>query len=103
VPVAVLVVVLAPAAFDLLTLVQSSLNLALAAELVSGFAAAGLAAMWLRFPRTTWLAAASVAAIASCAMRLVGADVAPVLSLLSIVALGIGGAFATSEISPAGA
>jgi hypothetical protein len=32
-------------------------------------------------------------------MRLVGADVAPALSLLSVVALGIGGAFASADLS----
>jgi len=58
--------------------------------IASGAAAAALLIVWLRFPRTTWLFAASLATIASLVMRLVGADVAPMLSLLSVVALGVG-------------
>jgi hypothetical protein len=57
--------------------------------------------MWLRFPRTNWLAAAGIAATAGFALRLVGADVAPLLSLLSIVAIGLGGGFASAEVTPA--
>jgi hypothetical protein len=58
--------------------------------------------MWLRFPRTNWLAAAFLAALAGFALRLAGADVAPLLSLLSIVAVGLGGGFASSEVIPTG-
>jgi hypothetical protein len=67
--------------------------------IASGAAAAGLLLVWARFPRTSWLFAASLAAVAGVAMRLVGADVAPALSLLSVVALGIGGAFASADLS----
>jgi hypothetical protein len=42
------------------------------------------------------LAAASLAAIAALAARILGADFAPLLSLLAVVALGLGGGFATS-------
>ena len=45
------------------------------------------------------LAAACLAAFASLALRFVGADIAPALSLLAVIALGIGGAFA-SALSP---
>src|SRR5439155_45102 len=55
----------------------------------------GLRISWARYPRTSWLAAACLAAVASLGMRAVGADVAPLLSLLAVVALGIGGAFAS--------
>src|SRR5579871_3482792 len=91
-PAVVLSVALLPALLDLLSLVQSTVTLGTAAAFASGLAVLGLLLMWLRFPRTNWLAAASFAALASFTMRLVGADVAPLLSLLSIVALGIGGA-----------
>jgi len=101
VPAVVLGVALVPALLDLLSLVQTAVTLGAALEVASGVAMLSLLLVWLRFPRTDWLAAASFAALASFAMRLVGADVAPLLSLLSIVALGIGGAFAPSELSPA--
>ncbi len=101
-PAAVLALALVPAALDLLKLVQPGLSpeLSLPAVLASGAAGAVLVLMWLRFPRTAWLAAATFAACASLALRLVGADVAPALSLLSIVAMGIGGGFLTTERSP---
>jgi hypothetical protein len=50
---------------------------------------------WARYPRTSWLAAACLAGLASVGMRAAGADVAPLLSLLAVVALGIGGAFSS--------
>ena len=59
-------------------------------------AAAVLMVAWAHFPRSSWLAAASMAAIASLALRFVGADVAPGLSLLAVIALGSGGAFASA-------
>jgi hypothetical protein len=73
----------------------------LAGLLASLVASAILVLSWVRFPRTSWLLAAALATCASVAMRLVGADVAPLLSLLAIVALGIGGAFASSSRSKA--
>jgi hypothetical protein len=63
--------------------------------LATGLASAVLVASWARYPRTSWLAAASLAAIASTGMRAIGLDEAPLLSLLALVALGIGGAFAS--------
>jgi len=100
IPALVLALTLVAPAFDLLRMVQPSLPLASAAVIASGAASAALLVMWLRFPRTSWLAAASLAAVASLAMRLMGADVAELLSLLAVVALGIGGAFApTAELA----
>ena len=100
IPALVLALTLVAPAFDLLRMVQPSLPLASVAVIASGAASAALPVMWMRFPRTSWLAAASLAAVASLAMRLVGADVAELLSLLAVVALGIGGAFApTAELA----
>ena len=98
-PALVLILALAPLALDLLVLVQPNLLPVQLGPMAALPAAAVLSAMWLRFPRTNWLVAASVAAMASLALRLVGSDVAPLQSLLSVVALGIGGAFATPELS----
>src|ERR1051326_2113633 len=98
-PALVLILALAPLALDLLVLVQPNLLPVQLGRMAALPAAAVLSAMWLRFPRTNWLVAASVAAMASLALRLVGADVAPLQSLLSVVALGLGGAFATPELS----
>ena len=94
--------VLAPAASDLLRIVQPDLMGAVtsATAIASGAAAGVLVALWLRSARLLWLFAAAFAACASLAMRLVGGEVAPLLSLLSILALGIGGAFASPELSP---
>jgi hypothetical protein len=99
----VLALALVPAALDLLKLVQPGLAgaLMLPTGVASAAAAAVLLVMWIRFPRAAWLAAASFAACASLALRLFGADIAPALSLLSILALGVGGAFVTNaELSP---
>jgi hypothetical protein len=96
VPPLVLALAVLPAVLDLLRIVQPGLSLALALPGVGSTAMAGavLLVAWLRFPRTTWLLAASLAAVVGMALRLAGADVAPVLTLLSLVALGLGGAFA---------
>jgi hypothetical protein len=101
-PPVVLAVALVPAALDLLRMVQPALTdvLHTPTSVASAVAAAVLLAIWARFPRTAWLLAASFAACASLALRLAGADVGPALSLLSIVALGIGGAFGSAELSP---
>src|SRR6516162_9512191 len=100
----VLAVALVPSALDLLKLVQPGLGPWLASPIIvaSGAAAIVLLMMWLRFPRTNWLAAACFAAAAGFALRLIGADIAPLLSLLSIIAIGLGGGFASSEVTPAG-
>ena len=102
-PGVVLAVALAPSAIDLVKLVQPSLQpyLFMPALVATGFAAFLLLAMWMRFPRTNWLAAASLAAVAALLLRFAGADVAPLLSLLAIVAVGVGGAFASPDVSPA--
>ena|SRR5579864_136187 len=98
-PSLVLVIALAPSALDLLKLVQPSLrpNLATLDAIMCGAAAAVLLVMWLRVPRTGWLFAATIAATAGLALRVTGADVAPLLSLLAIVAIGVGGGFASQE------
>ena len=95
-PPAVLVLALLAPALDLLAFVQPGVigvNLGVPAACV---AAALLLGVWARYPRTSWLAAASLAACASLALRFLDADLAPALSLLAVVALGIGGGFASA-------
>jgi hypothetical protein len=101
-PVAVLALALLPAALDLLRLVQPGVSqaLSLPTALASAAAAAVLVVMWLRFPRAAWLAAAAFAACSSLALRLLGADIAPALSLLSILAIGLGGGFLSADATP---
>jgi hypothetical protein len=99
-PPAVLVLTLAAPAIDLLKLVQPGVVVPTLGLVAAGVAAAALLAVWVRFPRTSWLAAASLAGFASLALRFIGADVASALSLLAIVALGIGGAFASGVTEP---
>ena len=84
---------------DLLGLVEPGLGLAAFALTAGAVTSAALLLTWVRFPRTSWLFAACLAALASFAMRAVGAEVAPVLSLLAVIALGIGGAFSAAEVS----
>src|SRR5262245_53096437 len=91
-----LVTLLAPAA-DLLALVQPLLALPSVQFAGSAVAAIALLLAWIRYPRTNWLAAAWLAAVASVALRMARADLAPLLSLLAIVSLGVGGAFASRE------
>jgi hypothetical protein len=97
-PVLVLGVVLVPSALDLLNVVQpgSGVLQTTALILATGVAAILLCMMWLRFPRTNWVAAASLAALVGFALRLAGADLAPLLSLLAILALGLGGGYAST-------
>jgi hypothetical protein len=95
-PPVVLVLTLVPPALDLLRSVAPSVVVPTLGMLAASVAAAVLLVMWAHFPRTSWLAAASLAAIASLALRFVGADVAPGLSLLTLLALGAGGAFAST-------
>jgi hypothetical protein len=91
----VLVLTLIAPALDLLAIVQPGVVVPTFGVAATALAAAALALTWARYPRTSWLAAASLAGSAGLGLRVVGADVAPVLSLLAIVALGIGGAFAS--------
>jgi hypothetical protein len=98
-PPVVLALTLVAPALDLFTVVQPGVPLAgpgLVASLVS---CAALLLMLGRYLNASWLAAASLAAVASVAMRLVGADVSPFLSLLAVIGLGVGGAFASPERS----
>jgi len=90
----VLLLALIAPTLDVLMRVQPADFLATVALAASAGAGAVLLLVWARHPRTAWLAAASLACFASVALRLAGADVAPAFSLLSIVALGLGGAFA---------
>ncbi len=93
-PLALLLAVL-PLAFDLFGGVHAALSLGALALVASVAAVIALGVMWLRHPRTSWLAAAVLAALASVALRLAGADVAPALSLLAVLSVGVGGAFAS--------
>jgi hypothetical protein len=101
IPPVALAVVLVPAALDLLAAVMPALAQALLmpSAVASGAAAAVMLLAWLRLPRASWLAAATFAAAISAVLRLNGDEVAWVVSLLSIVALGIGGGFASGEFS----
>jgi hypothetical protein len=91
----VLVLTLIAPALDLLAIVQPGVLVPSVGVIATAVAAAAVALTWARSPRTSWLAAASLAGCAGLGLRVVGADMAPVLSLLAIVALGIGGAFAS--------
>ncbi len=102
-PPLVLAAAVLPLGLDMGRIVQPQLALAGIADAATALSALALLVMWLRFPRAAWLVAACFAAAASFAMRLLGADVAPLLSLLSVCALGIGGGFASAEISRADA
>ena len=93
-PVVLGLTLIAPA-LDLLAIVQPAAAVPSLGLLAVGVASIVLVATWARFPRTSWLAAAAVATIASLGLRAVGGDVAPLLSLLAVVALGIGGGFAS--------
>src|ERR1700738_5161699 len=94
-PPVVLVLTLVAPALDLLAIVQPAAAVPSLGLLATGLASVVLGLSWGRYPRTNWLAAACLAGLASVGMRAVGADVAPLLSLLAVVALGIGGAFAS--------
>ena len=95
-PGALVLTVVAPAV-DVLARVQPAALWPMLAIVGCSGAAAALLMAWVRFPRTGWLFAACLASLASLALRLAGADVAPLLSLLALVALGLGGAFAPKD------
>ena len=97
-PIVVLVATLVAPALDLFGLVQRSASLPAVATAASVVAGVLLLGIWLRHPRAYWLAAAWLATAASVALRLVDAQPAPLLSLLTVIGLGIGGGFT----SPAG-
>jgi hypothetical protein len=94
-PVAVLVPPLLAPGLDLLRMVQPIVGVPGLGPSAAALGALVLVLAWLRYPRTGWLGAAALAAVASLAMRLLGADVAPLLGLLAVVALGVGGGFAS--------
>jgi hypothetical protein len=93
-PMVLMLMLIAPA-LDLLAIVQPAATVPPLGMLATAVASLTLLVIWTRYPRTSWLAAAGLASVASLVMRIVGADVAPLLSLLAVVALGIGGAFAS--------
>jgi hypothetical protein len=97
IPPGVLCLALVAPALDLFATEQPGALVAGAALFAAVLACAALIVLWACHLRASWLAAASLAALSGAAMRLVGADVAPLLSLLAVVALGLGGAFASSE------
>ncbi len=97
-PPVVLVLTLIAPALDLLAMVQPAASLPGLGLVATAVASVSLLFTWARYPRTGWLAAACLASVASLGMRVVGADVAPLLSLLAVVALGIGGAFASPAL-----
>lgn len=86
---------------DLFGMVGGTSTPAIVALLASSAAAAALLMVYVRYPRTSWLPAAVLATCASLALRLIGADGAPLMALLGILALGTGGAFATSRADAA--
>src|SRR5919206_689981 len=79
----VLALTLGAPALDLLSMVLPGVLGPWLGILATSAATAALLMVWVRFPRTSWLAAAVLAGAASLAMRLVGADIAPLLSLLA--------------------
>jgi hypothetical protein len=97
-PLPVVLIALAAPALDLLHVLQPAAALRGAAVVMSAAAALVLLGCWAHYPRLAWLAAATLAGGASLALRLGGAEAAAGLSLLAVLALGVGGAFA----SPAG-
>ncbi|MBV9169633.1 MAG: hypothetical protein JOZ81_06085 [Chloroflexi bacterium] len=94
-PAGVLLLALVAPGLDLLSIVQSTASLAGVALAASLATAAVLLGFYVKYPRTSWLAAAALAAIAAAGLRCIGAEFAPVLSLLAVIALGVGGAFAS--------
>jgi hypothetical protein len=98
----ILLLALIAPALDLLAVVQPSAAAPNMGLVAAGLASAALIFTWGRFWRTSWLAAASLAAIASLALRFAGAESAPAFSLLVVLALGIGGAFASASTGARG-
>lgn len=96
-PTGVLLPPLLAPALDVLGMAQPVIAAPGLALLAAAFGALVLGLAWARYPRTVWLGAAALAAVAGTVLRLLGADVAPLLSLLALVALGVGGAFASSR------
>jgi hypothetical protein len=90
----VLLVALVVPGLDLLALLQTHAIVPGLSLAGCGLAGVLLGLTWLRQPRETWLGSAALAVAASAALRLIGAPEAPLLSLMAVVALGIGGAFA---------
>src|ERR687887_377215 len=90
----VLLACLVVPALDLLAIVQPHAALAGLALGACGLGGLLLGVSWLRQPRAAWLSAAALAMVASGALRTAGMQEADPLSLLGVVALGTGGAFA---------
>jgi hypothetical protein len=95
---AILALTLIAPTLDFLVRVLPSLPFAPDAALITtGAASILLLVTWVRSPRASWLAAAGLAACASFGLRVAHADAAPALALLAVIALGLGGAFASPE------
>jgi hypothetical protein len=93
----VLLACLVAPGLDLLGLVQSTAALPLLSLVACAGAATLLMVVWLRHLREAWLSAAVLAMLASGALRL-ATDAGPeasLLSLLAVVALGLGGAYSS--------
>lgn len=100
-PLVLLACLVAPG-LDLLGLVQSNAGLPLLSVAACAGAAVLLGVAWLRHLREAWLLAAALAMLASGALRL-ATDTGPqasLLSLLAVVALGVGGAFSSPVPDP---
>ena len=95
-PLVLLACLVAPG-LDLLGLVQSHAALPVLSLAACVGAGALLVYVWARQMREAWMAAAALAMLASGALRLAGAaePQAPLLSLLAVLALGVGGAFSS--------
>jgi hypothetical protein len=96
--------VLVPVAIDLLTTVMPALaqTMLLPSTVASAVAAALLLVLWLRVSNLRdagWVAAATIAAGISVVLRVNGDELAALVSLVSVVALGIGGGFASSDVA----
>jgi hypothetical protein len=101
VPASALALTLVTPAADLFGMLQPASMLGAVGLVATAAAAIVLLLLWVRAPRTAWLLAATLASGASLLMRLMGVEVAPALSLLAVVALGVGGAFGSPALSAA--
>lgn len=94
-PVAIVAIAVAIPALDLLALLQDAPLLGEVALGVCAFTSVALAVCLARRLSAVWLQAALLAFVASLALRVAfsGSEAAAALSLLGVLALGIGGAF----------
>src|SRR5260221_12728138 len=83
-PPMVLVLTLVAPALDLLAILQPAAAVPGLGMLATAVASLTLLVIWARYPRASWLAAAGLAGTASLVMRIVGAGVGPLFSLLAL-------------------